>query len=330
MPEGAPHADDQRPDRGVRSGPPPVSGRLRASLADSIGRHPTLARLDAPVLPKGRRVRRFVELARCLVFPGFFEDETLASPGFDGWLEHLLGELHAIASEVIHDALRYAGHVGLKRPADPAAATDEQAQTQRLVDRFLKELPSLRAAMELDVRAAYEGDPASVHQDETIACYPGVGAVFSYRLAHILYTLDIPLIPRIITEQAHADTGIDIHPGARIGASFFIDHGAGVVIGETTVVGDHVKLYQGVTLGAKSFEKDARGKLVRGTKRHPTIGDRVIIYAGACILGGDTTVGDDCVVSGGVFLTYSIPPGHIIRQKQPELVLRSNREVIGG
>ncbi len=309
------------------SGPPPVPSRVRASIAESIRAQPVLSHLDAPMLPKGRNIRRFVEQVRCLVFPGFFEDEALASPGVDGWVEKLLGEIHESACAIIHRAIEYAAHVGLPTPQDRAAAPDPSSQAQRVVDRFLKELPSLRSAIALDVMAAYDGDPAATHSDETIACYPGVSAVFSYRLAHILLSLGVPLVPRIITEQAHADTGIDIHPGAKIGKSFFIDHGAGVVIGETTIVGDHVKLYQGVTLGARSFEKDAHGRLVRGLKRHPTIGHRVTIYAGACILGGDTVVGDDCVVSGGVFLTFSVPPRHVVRQKQAELVLRTNREV---
>jgi len=312
------------------AGPPPITGPSRAAISRSIAAHQTLTHLDAPILPKGRDIRRFVSLVRCLVFPGFFEDETLASPRVEGWLESLLRDIHDAAGQIVVGAIRYAQHVGLSIPHDTAVADDPLRQAQRVVDRFIKELPSLRAAMALDVVAAYEGDPAATHSDETIVCYPGVSAVFSYRLAHLLHTLGVPLAPRIITEQAHADTGIDIHPGAKIGKSFFIDHGAGVVIGETTIVGDHVKLYQGVTLGARSFEKDAHGRLVRGTKRHPTIGDRVTLYAGACILGGDTVIGDDCVVSGGVFLTYSIPPKHIIRQKQPELVLRTNREATGG
>ncbi len=323
-----PSADQNDPPKSDRSGPPPVPARVRASIADSIRDQRILAHLDAPMLPKGRDVRQFVDHVRCLVFPGFFEDEALATPGVAGWLEGLLGDIHRSACAVIRRAIEYGRHVGIATPNDPAAAPDARSQAERLVDRFLKELPPLRSAMALDVQAAYDGDPAATHADETIACYPGVSAVFSYRLAHILHKLGVPMVPRIITEQAHADTGIDIHPAASIGKSFFIDHGAGVVIGETTIVGDHVKLYQGVTLGARSFEKDAHGRLIRGQKRHPTIGNRVTIYAGACILGGDTTVGDDCVVSGGVFLTYSIPPRHIVRQKQAELVLRSNRDAM--
>ena len=152
-------------------------------------------------------------------------------------------------------------------------------------------------------------------------------ALLPPRLAHALYTLGVPLLPRMIAETAHRYTGIDIHPGARIGERFFVDHGAGTVIGETSVIGDNVKIYQGVTLGAKSFDTDGDGNLIRGTKRHPTIGSRVTIYAGAVILGGDTAIGDDTVINGGVFLTQGVPPGHIVRQKQPELTLRSNPAV---
>jgi len=303
-----------------------VPAAVRSAIAQSVRAHPVLSRLEGPPLPKGHDVRRLVEAVRRLVFPGFFEESVALTPGAAGWLETLLGEVHEIAETVLAQALEYARSVGLDAPMDPAAGPTAHEQARRLVDRFLKELPSLRAALALDVEAAYDGDPASVHTDETIICYPGVSAVFSYRLAHVLHTMGVPLVPRIITELAHADTGIDIHPGARIGSSFFIDHGAGVVIGETAIVGARAKLYQGVTLGARSFEKGPDGRLVRGTKRHPTLGDRVTVYAGAVILGGDTVVGDDCVISGGVFLTHSVPPRHIVRQKQPELVLRTNRD----
>jgi serine O-acetyltransferase len=166
--------------------------------------------------------------------------------------------------------------------------------------------------------------------DEVILCYPGVDAVFVHRTAHLLHGMGVPLVPRMMSELAHGRTGIDIHPAARIGSAFFIDHGTGVVIGETAEIGDHVKIYQGVTIGAKSIERDADGRVVRGRKRHPTIGSRVTIYADSVILGGDTVVGDDCVVSGAVFLTQSAPAGHIVRAKQPELVLRTNRAASRG
>ncbi len=159
------------------------------------------------------------------------------------------------------------------------------------------------------MRAAFDGDPAATGFDEIILAYPGVKAVFTYRLAHALHGLGVPLIPRVMTEFAHLETGVDIHPGARIGRSFFIDHGTGTVIGETTDIGNNVKLYQGVTLGALSFPKNERGELIRGTKRHPTVEDDVVIYAGATILGGETVVGRGCVIGGSVWLTSSVPPG---------------------
>jgi serine O-acetyltransferase len=173
---------------------------------------------------------------------------------------------------------------------------------------FFERLPKLRQNLLLDVQAAYDGDPAASNLAEIVFAYPGLVAVTIYRIAHELHLLRVPLLPRIMTEHAHSTTGIDIHPGARIGQSFFIDHGTGVVIGETTEIGDHVKIYQGVTLGALSLPKDARGKLIRRTKRHPTIRDHVVIYAGATILGGDTVIGEHSVIGGNTWVMKSIPP----------------------
>jgi serine O-acetyltransferase len=208
------------------------------------------------------------------------------------------------------------------RALPPPKAVEERAA--EVAERFIQRLPELRRLLSLDVQAAYEGDPAAIHPDETIFCYPGIDAVFAHRVAHEFYAQGVPLLPRIIQEMAHSRTGIDINPGAKIGESFFIDHGGAVVIGETTVIGDQVRVYQGVTLGAKSIEKDAHGRVVKGMKRHPTIGDRVTIYAGAVILGGDTAIGDDCIIGGGVFVTESVPAGHVVRPRDPELILRAN------
>ena len=168
------------------------------------------------------------------------------------------------------------------------------------------------------MQAAYDGDPACKSLDEVIFCYPGLEAITVYRLAHILHELGVPLIPRMMTEWAHSRTGIDIHPGAKIGRYFFIDHGTGVVIGETTEIGQWVKLYQGVTLGALSFATDAEGNLVRGTKRHPTIEDRVVIYANATILGGETVIGRGSVIGSSVWLTRSVAPGTTVTMESPE------------
>jgi len=184
---------------------------------------------------------------------------------------------------------------------------------------FLEQLPELRKVLALDVQAAYDGDPACKSLDEVIFCYPGLEAVTVYRLAHVLHQLEVPLIPRMMTEWAHSRTGIDIHPGAKIGRHFFIDHGTGVVIGETCEIGEWVKLYQGVTLGALSFPTDDDGKLVRGKKRHPTIEDRVVIYANATLLGGNTVIGHDSVIGSSAWITRSVSPHSTVIPKMPEL-----------
>lgn len=188
----------------------------------------------------------------------------------------------------------------------------EQENNASLVLQFLQCLPEVKACLETDIQAAYEGDPAARNTEEIMLAYPAFEAISIYRMAHRLYTLGIPMLPRMMTEYAHQITGIDIHPGATIGRYFFIDHGTGVVIGETTTIGDHVKLYQGVTLGAKSFELDDNGNPVKGIKRHPDLGSRVVVYAGATILGGSTRIGDDCVIGGNVWLTHSVEAGKTV------------------
>jgi serine O-acetyltransferase len=187
------------------------------------------------------------------------------------------------------------------------------------VSAFLAKLPSIRFTLLEDVQAAFDGDPAATNLDEVILAYPGLLAVSVYRVAHELYQLGVPLMPRIMTEWAHATTGADIHPGARIGQSFFIDHATGVVIGETTEIGGHVKLYQGVTLGAVSHPRDEQGRVIRDAKRHPTVEDGVTIYANATVLGGSTRLGEGSVVGGSVFLTDSVPSKSRVAIKAPEL-----------
>ena len=187
-----------------------------------------------------------------------------------------------------------------------------------VVAAFVARLPEVKRLVETDVQAAYEGDPAATSPMEVVMAYPGLYAVTIHRLAHELYNLKVPIIPRVMSELAHSKTGIDIHPGATIGESFFIDHGTGVVVGETTVIGRNVKLYQGVTLGAKSFQKDPEtGALVKGIKRHPNVEDNVVIYAGATILGGDTTIGHDSEIGGSVWLIESVPPNSRVYNKPP-------------
>ena len=187
-----------------------------------------------------------------------------------------------------------------------------QADAKAIVAKFIAALPEVRRLVESDVAAAYEGDPAATSPMEVVMAYPGLYAVTIHRLAHELYKLGVPVIPRIMSELAHSKTGIDIHPGATIGEGFFIDHGTGIVIGETTTIGNHVKIYQGVTLGAKSFELDENGNPVKGIKRHPDIGDNVIIYANATILGGNTKIGSGAVIGGNVWLTHSVEPNSVV------------------
>lgn len=212
------------------------------------------------------------------------------------------------------------------QPDQPAALSPADCAdlAQRITARFARRLPDVRRLLTLDVAAAFVGDPAAEHPDEIVLCYPGLLAILHHRLAHELYRLGVPLLPRIIAESAHRSTGIDIHPGAAIGESFFIDHGAGTVIGQTAVIGRHCKIYQGVTLGARSFPTDQHGNLIRHQKRHPTLQDRVTVYAGAVILGGDTVIGHDSIISGGVFLSSSIPPHTTVRQPRPETSLHQH------
>ena len=193
---------------------------------------------------------------------------------------------------------------------------------KEIVDEFLAALPEVRRLVDTDVQAAYDGDPAATSRMEVVMAYPGLYAVTVHRLAHELYRLKVPIVPRIMSEHAHSKTGIDIHPGATIGERFFIDHGTGVVIGETTVIGRNVRLYQGVTLGGLSFEKDSNGALVKGLKRHPNIEDNVVIYANATILGGDTTIGHDSEIGGNVWIKESVPPYSRVYNKPPAPVIK--------
>ena len=193
-----------------------------------------------------------------------------------------------------------------------------QQAADETCSRFSERLPEVKRLLMLDVEALYEGDPAAESREEVMITYPGFRAISIYRIAHELYALKAPLIPRIMTEYAHERTGIDIHPGATVGEYFFIDHGTGIVVGETTTIGDHVKLYQGVTLGAKSFELDENGNPVKNIKRHPDIGNHVVIYANATILGGDTVIGDNCVIGGNTWLTHSVPAGSVVTYREEE------------
>jgi serine O-acetyltransferase len=250
-----------------------------------------------------------------ILYPGFWRRQNLHMGNVEYHVGDVVDGLHDKLTTQIMRALRHDNEA-------PAASVDFERLAQQKTIAFLRQLPQLRATLELDVQAAFVGDPAAKSCHEIIFCYPGLEAVTIYRLAHELVLLGVPLIPRMMTEYAHSKTGIDIHPGARIGASFFIDHGTGVVIGETCDIGKHVKLYQGVTLGALSFPRDAAGNIIRGMKRHPTLQDEVVIYANATILGGETVIGHHAVVGSSVWLTHSVEPYTVVSLEKPSLRMR--------
>ncbi|MBT7298818.1 MAG: serine acetyltransferase, partial [Victivallales bacterium] len=237
-------------------------------------------------------------------------------------LEFVVGDLVNEVFETLCPQVRRA--LAYRCLVECCEGCDCTTQAEEAVLALFEELPRLRDMLKEDVAAALDGDPAAHSSDEVIISYPGLKAIAVQRIAHILYVAKIPLIPRVMGEYAHTETGIDIHPGATIGRAFFIDHGTGVVIGETAVIGDSVKLYQGITLGALSFPKDACGKLIKGAKRHPNIEDNVTIYAGATILG-DITVGSGSVIGGNVWLTETVPPNTKITIAPPNLSIRQRR-----
>ena len=247
-----------------------------------------------------------LEKLRRILFPGYFRDRNYR-------FYNLKYNLSVLIEDVMFQLTRQVSLVFQRQGEKPNQA-EQHAQQACLT--FLNGIPDIRAMVQTDLQAAYDGDPAATGMDEVIFSYPGLYAISVYRLAHELFRLGVPMIPRMMTEHAHGLTGIDIHPGATIGKYFFIDHGTGIVIGETTIIGDNVKVYQGVTLGALSTRG---GQQLRGKKRHPTIEDNVTIYAGASILGGGTVIGRDCVIGSNVFITHSIPPCTTVSVKSQEL-----------
>jgi len=267
-------------------------------------------------LPSYREVVDILADLREILYPGYGRRQNLHMGNVAYHVGDLIDSLYGRLTQQIERAFRYDCHAR-------ASAEDLETKAQAIVFRFLEVIADLRRILAEDVQAAFEGDPAARSPDEIVFCYPGVGAVTVYRLAHELHRLGVPLIPRMMTEYAHGKTGIDIHPGATIGRRFFIDHGTGVVIGETTKIGDGVKLYQGVTLGALSFPRDeATGEIVRDAKRHPTIEDGVVIYANATILGGETVIGHHSVIGSSAWLTRSIAPYTTVTIESPRLRYR--------
>lgn len=288
-----------------------IAEALRATYADGIGVNPE----SDESFPRRKEVIDVTERLLELVFPGF---ERIDSCSLS--TEALLREVYDRLLDLICHAMRSADKSTVCECAGGCRCRiDDRCASAALA--LLKALPALRESVKKDVAAGYAGDPAATSFDEIVLSYPGLKAITVQRLAHVLYVNKVPLLPRMMTEFVHSQTGIDIHPGAKLGDGIFIDHGTGVVIGETAVLGDNIRIYQGVTLGAGNFPKDACGMLIKGLKRHPTIGNNVTIYSGASVLG-DVTIGDNSVIGGNVWLTESLPAGTKITASPPENKLR--------
>jgi serine O-acetyltransferase len=286
---------------------------LVAAITESYSEIPELIKIEAEDQINREVIISILDLVRSLVFAGYFSQKPLKA----GYIEYHVGEL---LEDLTFKLQKQIGQALMHLESRPDDVTARAAFVTR---SFLSRIPDLRRVLATDVEAAYEGDPAAFNRDEIILSYPGIYAILVNRSAHELYLLGVPLIPRMMTEYAHGLTGIDIHPGASIGHHLFIDHGTGIVIGETTVIGNHVKIYQGVTLGALSTRG---GRLLDGVKRHPTIEDHVTIYSGASILGGSTVIGEGVVIGSNAFITKSIPERTKVSVKNTELQLLSDRK----
>ena len=292
---------------------------IAEDIIESCSDQECYTHIDYEPIPSKESVIDILNRIREILFPGYFNRGKVDPVNLKYTVGQSTTSLFDLLSEQIchsirHDCLRY---------DQPCSECEEQGY--RLSLQFLEAIPALRKSLAADVRATYDGDPAAQSYDEVIFSYPGIFAITVYRIAHLLVNLGVPLLPRIMTEYAHSVTGIDIHPAAKIGKSFVIDHGTGVVIGETTEIGDNVRIYQGVTLGALSIPKGASDEF-RGEKRHPTIEDDVIIYSGATILGGETVIGVRSVIGGNVWLTDSVPPDTTVVIETPRLIYKSKKQ----
>jgi serine O-acetyltransferase len=301
--------------------PKPAVGaleRLSEELLESYLGDERARRISRHYLPSREAIAHILQSVLDLMYPGYFGRGDLNRENLGDYVAQALGELAPKIEREMEHCLCYG------REREASSEFGECApRAHDLTQVFLSRLPEIRALLVRDVQAAFDGDPAATNLDEVILAYPGVLAVSVYRIAHALYDLGVPMMARIMTEWAHSKTGCDIHPGAKIGGGFFIDHATGVVIGETTEIGEGVKLYQGVTLGALSLPKDAAGHIIRGRKRHPTVEDGATLYANATVLGGQTVVGAQSVIGGSVFLTRSIPPRSRVSLKEPDLRVAS-------
>ena len=299
-------------DLQVKEALPALTDRIVETYEECGG----LNHLGHSPLPSYKEIVQALEDLREILYPGYGRRQNLHFGNVAYHVGDLIDGLHDRLTTQVARAMRHdCRALDLER--------DFEAEAQVVAVRLLESLPELRRVLAVDARAAYDGDPAAKNLDEILFCYPGLAAITVFRIAHELYEMGVPLIPRMMTEYAHGKTGIDIHPGATIGRRFFIDHGTGVVIGETAQIGVNVKIYQGVTLGALSFPRDeATGELRRDLKRHPTIGDDVVIYANATILGGETTIGHHAVIGSSAWLTRSVEPHTIVTIEGPRLRYR--------
>lgn len=319
----------------VNSAPRPSDPTLDNVATEIIDSLSIPARsLHAAPIPEFDSLVEMVAQLKTIVYPGFRSNESSS--------EKVLSHLRARIAEAHHTLVRQitiatARHLeacedlansdcGSGRPVGQSGPDDIVLHSQQIATAYISRMPMIRASLMTDVKAAYVGDPACRNLDEVILCYPGLNAITVHRLAHQLHLLHVPFLPRMMAEWVHGETGVDIHPGATIGDHFFIDHGTGVVIGETCKIGEHVKIYQGVTLGALSFPQDENGQLVRDSKRHPTIEDNVVIYANATILGGTTVVGHDSVIGSSVWLTNSVAPSTTVIMEKPKLRMRNQTQ----
>jgi len=287
---------------------------LVSAILDSYHKVGGINNIDGSNLPSKQAIAEICQDLLQLLFPGFLDLDPIHSRELKRATTYRVRSIADRLTEEVCKSLR------LARPTCP------EAEARDIVTRMLKRLPEIRELLSTDVEAAFEGDPATRSYEEIILSYPFLETIAIQRCAHIFYREQVPLLPRIMTEWAHSRTGIDIHPGAQIGSHFFIDHGTGVVIGETCVIGSHVKLYHGVTLGAKSFQKDEQGRILKGGKRHPNVEDWVTIYPNSTVLGGETVIGARTTIGGNVFLQHSVPPDSLVYYEETQLKIVPKRK----
>jgi serine O-acetyltransferase len=299
----------QSEEKWIENGLPNLVDKLMANYHTFGG----MDHLEGKDLPSKNVVIEVLNDLFTVLYPGYFGDSEISKANIKFCLGNTLISIYERLTIEVEKSLKYICRKISECPQDIC-----QKRAHVVVEELLEELLKIRSTLSSDIEAAHSGDPAAVSADEVILSYPCVMAITTYRIAHELYMRCVPLIPRIMSEHMHSLTGIDIHPGAKIGKSFFIDHGTGVVIGETAEIGENVKLYQGVTIGALSFPKDAKGNIIRGRKRHPTIGNNVIIYSGATLLGGDTIIGDNVIIGGNTWITTSVEADTKITKEKEE------------